>query len=197
MSKVNNCKFKVGDYVIGNKKANGNYSVTKRAWVGKVSEVYDDYFTAYGFDPMLRMDLHFGHLKYECFDLYTKDQPTKIVITTDGKTTTAKMYRDKQLVEVQTTKCHPEDRFDFKVGARIAFDRLVGEKKEEPAKPKYYNGKVVCVNNGGIPELYTEGKIYQFVDGVFTFDDGDISGRMKSFKDWERTSSAKWLEVVE
>ena len=58
----------------------------------------------------------------------------KIVITTDGKTTTAKMYRDKTLVKVETTKCHPHDKFDFNVGARIAFDRLVGAKTEESPK---------------------------------------------------------------
>lgn len=188
------CKFKVGDYVIGNYN---DYWVTNKGWIGRVVQINSNgTFNAKG-KSLSGDEWTFEQLDVEHFDLYTKDQPTKIVITTDGKTTTAKMYRDKSVVKVETTKCHPDDRFDFMVGARVAFDRLVGCKKEEPETPKYYNGKVVCVNNCGFDEIYTTGKIYQFVDGVLTYDDGDTTLRMVSFKQWEATSSAKWLEVVE
>lgn len=188
---MSKCKFKVGDIVVGNSY---NYCYTNKGWVGKVKCVYaDGTFSAIGNHPAWGGDVRFENLNSKYFDLYTKDQPTKIVITTDGKTTTAKMYRDKTLVKVETTKCHPDDRFDFMVGARVAFDRLVGEKKEEP---KYYNGKVVCVDNRGFDGIYTTGKIYQFVDGVLTYDDGDTTTRMESFKAWEVSSAAKWLEVV-
>lgn len=53
----------------------------------------------------------------------------KIVITTDGKKTTARLYNDKECVKTATAKCSTDDEFDFEEGARIAFDRLV--KKEE------------------------------------------------------------------
>jgi len=44
-------KFKVGDKVIGNKKANDRYTITKEGWRGTVTEVYDDgYFHAGGFN---------------------------------------------------------------------------------------------------------------------------------------------------
>lgn len=46
------------------------------------------------------------------------------------------------------------------------------EKPAEPEKPKYYNGKMVCVENGGYP-WWTVGKIYEYKDGVVTADDGD------------------------
>ena len=194
MSKVNKCKFKVGDIVIGKTY---NYLMAGKGWVGKVMKVYDNgKFEARGNDGILGLTFNFVNLDPKDFDLYTKDQPTKIVITTDGKTTTAKMYRDKQLVEVQTTKCHPEDRFDFKVGARIAFDRLVGEKKEEPAKPKYYNGKVVCTDSQFFT-YYTTGKVYEIVDGVLTDDDGDKHSGITSFEHWTKKSFSDWLEVVE
>ena len=49
----------------------------------------------------------------------------KIVITTDGKTTTAKMYKGKKLLKAAESSCSPEDTFDFAVGAKIAFDRLM------------------------------------------------------------------------
>jgi hypothetical protein len=168
---------------------------TIEGWIGKVTKVNKNgTFSAKGKCHLYPNPIVFDNLKPEYFDLYTKDQPTKIVITTDGKTTTAKMYRDKSVVKVETTKCHPDDRFDFMVGARVAFDRLVGEKKEEP---KYYNGKVVCLNNGGISH-YTSGKIYQFVDGLITNDKGQtIAWRMNSFDEWNRDSMGDWLEVVE
>ena len=38
---VTRCKFKVGDIIIGNKKAN-KYGITKEKWVGKVVRVFDE-----------------------------------------------------------------------------------------------------------------------------------------------------------
>lgn len=195
------CKFKVGDIVISN---NNYYGITRKGWIGKVVELNaDGTFSAEGDSGLFWKKFIFQKLNPKDFDLYTGDQPNKIVITTDGKTTTAKMYRDKTVIGVQTTKCHPDDRFDFTVGARIAFDRLVGEKKEEPEKPKYYNGKVVCVDIG-TNSCYTKGKIYQFKDGMFTDEKGITHGTgygdrgpYKTFEDWQKYSHSKWLEVVE
>lgn len=58
----------------------------------------------------------------------------KIVITTDGKTTTARMFEGKKLIKSADAKCHPDDDFDFETGAKVAFDRLV--EREEKVKPK-------------------------------------------------------------
>ena len=74
-----------------------------------------------------------------------------------------------------TAKCSPDDQFDLYTGCELALRRALGaEKKEpkEPEKPKYYNGKMVCVENGGYP-WWTVGKIYEYKDGVVTADDGD------------------------
>lgn len=49
----------------------------------------------------------------------------KIIITTDGKTTTAKMYNDKEIIKTATARCSSDDEFDFETGANIAFDRLM------------------------------------------------------------------------
>lgn len=46
------------------------------------------------------------------------------------------------------------------------------EKPADPEKPKYYNGKMVCVENGGY-SWWTVGKIYEYKDGVVTADDGE------------------------
>lgn len=53
----------------------------------------------------------------------------KIVITTDGTETLARLYENGKVVKSATAKCAPEDEFDFNIGARLAFDRLVGEEK--------------------------------------------------------------------
>lgn len=59
----------------------------------------------------------------------------KIVITTDGKTTLARLYDGSKVIKSAEAKCSPEDTFDFAVGAKIAYDRLmgipVGEEKKE------------------------------------------------------------------
>ena len=84
----------------------------------------------------------------------------KIVITSDGEKTLARLYDGKKVVKTATAKCSPDDKFSFETGAKIAFERLFdGEEKEEQ---KYFNGKVVCVDEyiG-----FTVGKIYEFVDG--------------------------------
>ena len=54
----------------------------------------------------------------------------KIVITADGKTTTAKRYEGNKVVKTAEAKCHPDDKFDFAIGAKLACDRLLEEKKE-------------------------------------------------------------------
>jgi hypothetical protein len=51
----------------------------------------------------------------------------KIVITTDGKTTTARLFNGKELIRKAEAKCSPDDTFDFMVGAKLAMERL-----EEP-----------------------------------------------------------------
>lgn len=73
-----------------------------------------------------------------------------------------------------TAKCSPDDQFDLYTGCELALRKALGaEKKEpkEPEKPKYYNGKMVCVENGGY-SWWTVGKIYEYKDGIVTADDG-------------------------
>ena len=61
---------------------------------------------------------------------------------------------------------------DFVYGPECCEEIKEPEKPANPEKPKYYNGKMVCVNNGGY-YWWTVGKIYEYKDGVVTADDGD------------------------
>lgn len=56
-------KFKLGDVVIGNKKANERYEITRKGWKGIVTDVRPKEFTASGFE-----------LEYEYFDLYKGEE---------------------------------------------------------------------------------------------------------------------------
>ena len=89
----------------------------------------------------------------------------KIVITTDGTETLARLYDGKKVIKTATAKCSPDDKFSFETGAKIAFERLFDSREKE--EPKHFNGKAVCVDEyiG-----FTVGKIYEFVNGQ-CFDD--------------------------
>ena len=122
-------KFKIGDLVIGNDAK--KYGITKKGWIGKVTRVYNnDKIDVYG-DCFGHKQTFTVEAKY--FDLYKPDND-KIIITHDGKTTTATMYLGDGTKKVATARCAPEDTFDFKFGANLAMERLIGknETKVEP-----------------------------------------------------------------
>lgn len=131
-------KFKIGDIVVGNEKSNHVYGITTEGSKLKVTNVYiDGTFSAeLIYHPTL--DWYIGKefgvreviksaLKPEYFDLLTEGD--KIIITTDGVTTTAKMYCGKEVIKKAEAKCAPGDKFDFEFGARLAIDRLVEDTK--------------------------------------------------------------------
>lgn len=64
------------------------------------------------------------------------DAPQKIVITTDGKTTLARLYDGKTVVKAAEAVCSPSDTFDFNVGAKLAMERLTGETETDSEKKK-------------------------------------------------------------
>ena len=119
----------------------------------------------------------------------------KIIITSDGVTTTARKYDGKNLIKEAKAVCSKDDEFNFDVGAKLAMERLMKEDK-----PKLYNGKVVCVDPNGI-RFYTKGRIYQFKDGATCNDEGvpifHSKHKLRNFKELQSNSLAEWLEVVE
>lgn len=56
----------------------------------------------------------------------------KIVITSDGKTTTAALYNGKERVKTAKAKCSPEDTFLLETGAKLALVRLFSKKADKP-----------------------------------------------------------------
>ena len=165
-------KYRVGDRVrlVGD----GNSTRGKREHFGKIATI-KDYHDGEMYPYRLEEGTGYRWRESE-FEPVKKD---KIVITNDGKTTTAILYREDGTKEKATAKCSPEDTFDFNVGANLAMERLM--EKVNPPKPKYYDGKVVCVMSSE-PD-FTAGKIYTFVDGTVKDNFGHVryecTGRIK------------------
>lgn len=165
-------KFKVGDKVIAKKGA--PYGITTNGWRGVVIGIGK---TSY----MMRVKGHgFSEkadvlVEQKYFDLDTSCNQ-KIVITTDGITTTAKLYSGKTVIKTATAKCSPDDTFDFETGARIAFNRLTGYVVPvAPARENMFDwdgfkkGKfAVSVNKDNIRAFRAEAKKY-----ALTFGDDD------------------------
>ena len=123
----------------------------------------------------------------------------RIVITTNGKETLARLYEDGEVKKSAKAECSPDDKFDFSVGAKIAFERLM---KTTHAEPKYYNGKVVCVETKNENYAYTVGKIYEFKNGRVKIDNGrevPYTTRVTSLDEWNDSDwvMAKFIEIKE
>ena len=118
-------KFDVGErYKVGYDGIPESGNIIEITGIGKGYQIY--YKTIKGnpdfCDERFHENSHFAH----CLVPITEqsDSTKKIVITTDGKTTTAKMYDGKSCIKVSESRCCPSDAFDFQTGAEIAFNRL-------------------------------------------------------------------------
>lgn len=193
VSESKTSKFNVGDKVIGNKKAN-IYVFSNEGWIGKVTRILGN--------GRIRVEEDSGHffdVDEDKFDLLERCDK-KVVITVDGKTTLARLYEGDKVIRSAEAKCSPDDKFNFDVGAEIAFKRLI-ETQPAPVEEKPWSGKVICLDPKRNPDLYTKGKVYEVKNGYILKDDSGTpvgaGDNIKSFEDWNKWSSSEWLEVVE
>ena len=93
------------------------------------------------------------------------------------------IYRDDQKVialdkctgEKAEARCNPSDTFDFEIGARIAFDRLISENNPVESEPKGFTGEAVFKGTKTFYDTdFTIGRIYSFSDGKVKDDGGDL-----------------------
>ena len=71
--------------------------------------------------------------------------------------------------------------------------------KPEDKPEQYYNGKVVCIHVSSVSKgLLTKGKIYEIVDGEYTFDNG-VKSKLKwrTIEDINENLESKFIELVE
>lgn len=93
----------------------------------------------------------------------------EIHITTDGKTTYAVLKQNGKVLSRSEAKCHPDDKFDFETGAKIAFDRLEIKKEVKQPENPFKPGDIVeCIFDfktfGAFPPKGTRGEILELDD---------------------------------
>jgi hypothetical protein len=164
-------EFKVGDRVAGSgtfdgRDIDGKLGTVKHLFrTGDLGIEFDDNIG--GHDGFFAWNGKPGHCwNVPSTQLKPEHYRKSIIIHTDGKTTTAILKEGKTVLKRATAKCSPGDKFDFTMGAMLAFDRLMAEDKPAPA---YYNGKVICIKAG---VFHTVGKIYTVKNGLLDDDTG-------------------------
>lgn len=157
MFEDNVVKFKVGDKVIA--KRNTPYNITTNGWKGVVTIVHDNgYIRVLGDCSGNDFEVD---VEPKYFDLDTKCNQ-KIVITTDGKTTTARLFDGNNVIKTAKAKCSPDDEFDFNTGASIAFSRLnANEEGHEFTRADLETGMFVHNNRHGWGVVVNEKIIYE------------------------------------
>ena len=197
-------KYKVGD------------KVKVRSWDSLVKEFGPDY---YG-DIRVPGNWFIGRMKKYCGETLVITEVNSKTYRTEGNTWnwTDEMFepkatyntiiiyaKDNQVIALDKATgktgiaiCSPEDRFDFYLGADLAFARLRGRMKPPKERgPKYYSGEIVCTEAGAAN--LTKGKIYKVKNGKFLDDYGRVHGTPYpyiSFKDLNDQHFSCFAEVV-
>lgn len=208
-------KFNIGDHVVI-KESNVEFLETFRGKTGVVKDRHDGFST--GYDYLISVDNRPGldiWCDVKCLvdnkpcEHYVNGFKVGDRVTVDGMTGTLICITMGDMFGVQ----FDDEKYS---GHRCGGVKLKAGKPGDKCncwwvkpcsvkhyeEPKYYNGKVVCVENlGANASLYTVGKIYEFVNGSFIADNGEeVKGwyrPIKSFHEWERFSGSKWLEIKE
>lgn len=181
-------KYKIGDKVRIVSKKTGvcwNSEGKMDKWLGKVMTIRDT--LPGGIYSMKEDDGEFygdGWCWHEeMIEGLAPEQPKqKVVITTDGKTTLARLYDGKKVIKRAEAKCSPDDKFDFNVGAELAFSRLMG--KEAPEFKYKAGDKVVVIAN----TCHHGAKVGQ----VITLTDNNVGGWGKDHWHYKENSGYIW-----
>lgn len=131
-------KYKVGDRVkiVAKRTGEGwNSDGYMDKWLGKTMTVTDITMNCYKMaEDVGDRGPYTGWCWWEHMIEGLANDTHKIVITTDGKTTLARLYDGKTVVKSAEAKCSQEDTFDFMIGAKIALDRLNAPKSAPEEK---------------------------------------------------------------
>ena len=119
----------------------------------------------------------------------------KILITTDGPTTLARLYEGKKVVKSAKAVCSPEDTFDFNKGAQLACNRLMYGTDYNPAevafkpesKPDPEPVKLYCVRDES--DYLTKGKVYEFDGHQLNYDNGHQCWHFDNYEAWKKGDS--------
>lgn len=134
-------KFKVGDRVrvLDGSKIEG-YAGN---WVSCMDKYVGEIHTVAKIHPGGSYQLKDIPFVYDERGLERVENPGKIIITTDSRITTAKLYQHGEPTQKAVATCSPDDTFDFAIGAKLALDRLI----DAVNNPQIQVGDIVRVVN--------------------------------------------------
>lgn len=148
-------KFKVGDRV----KVKKDIVTLNRRTVGKcgtVKELLTDNYCSVEFDEFVgghdcngfAKEGHGWNHAEDALDLVKTQNETIVIYRKDNKV----VALDKSTGEKAEANCNPADEFDFRTGAKLAFNRLMGE----DAKP-----------DNGVREVKRKAKVGEYIKVVY------------------------------
>jgi len=188
-------KFKIGDRVkcVDNngwgKDLVGKYGVVKGVYELSYSVEFEKFFDGHSCCGLTKHG-HGWNCEESMLELATKD--TIVIYRKDDEV----IALDKVSGKTGVAKCGRKDTFDFATGARIAFERLLGDPK--PEEPEYFTGKVVCIKSGNSD--ISRGRIYEFNNGFAPDNHGSLfpySYPDDPVKDLDELNKRMWSDFIE
>lgn len=163
-------KFKVGDRVKV-KKNTVTINIRTVGECGTVKKLLTDNYYSVEFDKFVGGHDCKGFAKYgygwncaeDALDLVKHQNETIVIYRNDNKV----VALDKSTGEKAEAKCNPADEFDFRTGAKLAFNRLMGEDVKpdncvREVKRKAKVGEYVkVVNEKSVFNTYKNGDIFK------------------------------------
>lgn len=156
--------FKVGDKVVFKSEYdNVRQNTFIRVFGSRVGDIYKVKKGNEGGNVFVRIKSAAGHENIAHVSLLLP-APEIIVIRRDGNSVIAERRCKKQVLASASAKCNPADEFDFDTGARLAFDRLMGDEPKAEEQPKKEKKLVLKSTDGfnifkgivGTPTNYTD-----------------------------------------
>lgn len=142
-----------------------------------------------------------GRTKYGCgwwvaerdIELIKTAEPEfKLIITSSGDTTTAKLIHGKDVAKEATVTRYSKDEYSEKAAVEAVTKKIFGEDEK---KEELFNGKVVCLMDLTYVPKYTKGRVYEFVNGNCKDDYGNVINFRYTLEEVEKS---KWfLPIVE
>lgn len=128
----------------------------------------------------------------------TEEKPTrefKLIITSKGDTTTAKLIHGKDVTKETTVTRYSTDEYSEKAAVEAVVKKIFGEgEKKTEKKDELFNGVAVCLIDRDCPK-FTRGRTYTFVNGNCWNDKGNVMAYGYTKK--EIANSIWFLPIVE
>lgn len=145
-----------------------------------------------------------GRTKYGCgwwvaetdIELIKTVEPEfKLIITSSGDTTTAKLIHGKDVAKEATVTRYNKDEYSEKAAVEAVTKKIFGDdEKKTEKKDELFNGVAVCLIDRDCPK-FTRGRTYTFVNGNCWNDKGNVMAYGYTKKEIE--NSIWFLPIVE